>query len=143
FETKYDYNFWRPVTAIRAGDTDANSSTSADPNWSSFLNTPAHPDYPSTHSVAGGAASEVIPRPLNNDQVKFKVTTRPPFAGIVRSFDSLSQAAKENGMSRIYAGIHFRSAVEDGVKQGRQIGAYTINRFLLPFGDDNAVMGDR
>jgi hypothetical protein len=62
FQTKYHFNFWRPVTAIRAGDTDGNDATVADPNWSSFLNTPALPDYTSTHSILGGAASEVLCR---------------------------------------------------------------------------------
>ena len=52
FETKYDFNFWRPVTAIRAGDTDGNDATVADPTWSSLLNTPAIPDYTSTHSMS-------------------------------------------------------------------------------------------
>src|SRR6201995_5299766 len=53
FQTKYDFNFWRPVTAIRAGDTDGNDATIADSNWSSLLNTPAIPDYTSTHMVLG------------------------------------------------------------------------------------------
>jgi hypothetical protein len=144
FATKYDFNFWRPITAIRAGDTDGNSATTVDPNWSSFLNTPAHPDYPSTHSVVGGAASEVIRRFFNTDDAMLTITSGPPFAGIVRSFDSLSQAARENAASRVYAGIHFRSAVEDGIKQGRQIGAYTFNRFLRPEPDDfESRPGDR
>jgi hypothetical protein len=59
FQTKYDFNFWRPVTAIRAGDTDGNHRTVADLAWSSLLNTPAIPDYTSTHSILGGAASDV------------------------------------------------------------------------------------
>src|SRR5262245_63074298 len=58
FEAKYFYNFWRPVTAIRAGGTDDNPDTVADPAWNSFLVTPNIPDYPSTHSVLGAAAAE-------------------------------------------------------------------------------------
>jgi hypothetical protein len=137
FATKYDFNFWRPVTAIRAGDTDGNDRTVADPNWSTYLNTPAIPDYTSTHSVLGGAASEVLRRFFHDDDIAFTTTSGVPFAGITRSFDSFSQAARENGKSRIYAGIHFRSAVEDGIKQGKQIGRFAFTHTLRPLdGDD-------
>ena len=136
FEAKYDFNFWRPVTAIRAGDTDGNDDTVADPGWMSLLNTPAIPDYPSTHSVLGGAAAEVLRRFFHDDDVPFTTTSGAPFAGITRSFDSFSQAARENGESRIYAGIHFRAAVEDGIRQGRRIGAYAFTHALRPLRDD-------
>jgi hypothetical protein len=140
FETKYEFNFWRPVTAIRAGDTDGNDLTLADSTWSSLLNTPAIPDYTSTHSVLGGAASNVLRRFFHTDNVPFATTSGAPFAGVTRSFTSFSEAAVENGESRIYAGIHFRSAVESGIDQGRQIGDYVFShalRSLNPNGDDD------
>jgi hypothetical protein len=132
FETKYEFNFWRPVTAIRAGDMDGNSRTIADPLWSSLLNTPATPDYTSTHSVLGAASAEILRRFFHADDVTFSTTSGPPFAGLTRSFRSFSQAAAENGESRIYAGIHSRSAVEDGLKQGRQIGDFIFRHALRP-----------
>jgi hypothetical protein len=132
FETRYEFNFWRPVTAIRAGDTDGNDETIADPTWSTLLNTPAIPDYPSTHSVLGGAASEVLRRFFRDDDVPFTTTSGAPFGGLTRSFDSFSQAAAENGESRIYCGIHFRSAVHDGIKLGNKIGGYTFTHALQP-----------
>jgi hypothetical protein len=132
FETKYDFNFWRPVTAIRAGDTDGNDRTVADPAWISLLNTPSIPDYTSTHSVLGSAAAEVLRRFFHTDKVPFTTTSGAPFAGLTRSFTSLSQAATENGESRIYAGIHFRAAVEDGIKQGNQIGGFVFTHALRP-----------
>jgi hypothetical protein len=137
FATKYDFNFWRPVTAIRAGDTDGNDETLADPNWSTYLNTPAIPDYTSTHSVLGGAAAEVLRRFFHDDDVAFTTTSGVPFAGITRSFGTFSQAARENGESRIYAGIHFRSAVKDGIKQGKKIGRFAFTHSLRRLdGDD-------
>jgi hypothetical protein len=132
FYAKYDFNFWRPVTAIRAGDTDGNDDTIADPSWITLLNTPAIPDYPSTHSVLGGAAAEVLRRYFDDDGVAFTTTSGAPFAGLTRSFESFSEAARENGESRIYAGIHFRSAVEDGIAQGRKIGGYVFTHALKP-----------
>jgi hypothetical protein len=74
WNTRYFYNFWRPVTAIRAGDSDGNEATAADPSWETFLNTPAIPDYPSTHSVLGAAAAEVMARFFDADNIAFTVT---------------------------------------------------------------------
>ena len=143
FQTKYEVNFWRPVTAIRAGDTDGNDATVADPAWSTFLNTPAIPDYTSTHSVLGGAAAEVLRRFFGSDHVPFTTTSGVPFAGITRSFRSFSEAASENGDSRVYAGIHFRSAVEDGIKQGNKVGGFVFTHALRPLGSDNDDESDR
>lgn len=137
FETKYVFNFWRPVTAIRAGDIDGNDDTIADPGWESFLNTPAIPDYTSTHAVLGAAAAEVFRRFFHDDDVPFTTTSGAPFAGITRSFSSFSQAARENGDSRIYAGIHFRTAVDDGIKQGKRIGAFAFTHVLRPLDRDD------
>jgi hypothetical protein len=143
FQTKYDFNFWRPVTAIRAGDTDGNDATIADSNWSSLLNTPAHPDYPSTHSVTGGASAELLRRVFGSDDIPFTTTSGVPFAGITRSYSSFSQAAAENGDSRVYAGIHFRSAVEDGIKQGEKIGHFVFTHALRPLNSDDDEDRDR
>jgi hypothetical protein len=132
WNTRYFYNFWRPVTAIRAGDTDSNAATIADPQWNTFLNTPAIPDYPSTHSVLGAAAAEVLARYFDDDTIAFTVTSGAPFGGITRSFTSFSAAARENGNSRVYAGIHFRTAVRDGLWLGGKIGSFTFRRSLRP-----------
>jgi hypothetical protein len=136
FETKYTFNFWRPITAIRAGDTDGNDDTIGNPGWENLLNTPAIPDYTSTHAVLGGAAAEVFRRFFRDDDVPFTTTSGAPFAGITRSFSSFSQAARENGESRIYAGIHFRSAVDDGIKHGKKIGAFAFTHVLRPLDGD-------
>jgi hypothetical protein len=130
FKSKYSDNFWRPVTAIRAGDTDGNEGTVADPGWQSFLNTPSSPDYPSTHSILGAAAAEVLARFFGNDRIAFTVTSGAPFPGLTRSYTSFSQAAQENADSRVYAGIHFRSACRDGLRLGSSIGAFTVEQHL-------------
>src|SRR5262245_55799692 len=132
-DTRYLYNFWRPVTAIRAGDTDGNDATAADPTWETYLNTPPLPDYPSTHSVAGGAAAAVLARFFGSDRISFTMVSGAPFAGITRSFTSFSEAARENADSRVYAGIHFRSACQDGVKLGESIGRRAFAQYLGPY----------
>jgi PAP2 superfamily protein len=130
FRNKYFYRFWRPITAIRAADTDGNPETEADPTWDSLVPTPPAPDYPSGHSGQGGAMSEVLAR-FFGDRVAFSTTstTQP---GIVRSFSSFSQAAKENAASRIYIGFHFRHATVEGLKLGSKIGHVTFVHFLRP-----------
>jgi len=132
YEAKYFYNFWRPVTAIRAGDLDGNPRTIADPEWTSFLVTPPIPDNSSGHSVAGAGVAHVLARFFDNDNICFTTTSGAPFPGITRSFTSFSQAAQENADSRVYAGIHFRSACRDGLKQGTKVGRYIFNHFLKP-----------
>jgi hypothetical protein len=133
FDARYVYDLWRPVTAIRAADMDGNDATTADPAWESYLNTPPVPEYPSTHSVSGGAASIVLARFFGTEEVEFKMTSGPPFAGITRSFMSFSLASQENANSRIYAGIHFRSACRDGIKLGEQIGRRAFAHYLRPY----------
>jgi hypothetical protein len=132
-DTRYLYNFWRPVTAIRAGDSDGNDATAGDPTWETFMNTPALPDYPSTHSVLGGAAAVVMSRFFGTDQLSFTMTSGPPFAGITRSFKSFSEAQEENGDSRVYSGIHFRNSTVAGILQGEQIGRQAFAQYLQPY----------
>ena len=130
FENKYFYEFWRPISAIRAADTDDNPDTIADPNWDSLVGTPPAPDYPSGHSGQGGAMSEVLAR-FFGDSVNF-TTTSSTQPGVIRSFTSFSQAARENGNSRIYIGFHFRHAVTEGIKLGTRVGTVAFNHYLRP-----------
>jgi hypothetical protein len=131
WDSKYHWDFWRPYTAIRAGDTDGNPSTVKDTTWHSYLETPPVPDYPSTHSVLGAGAAEVLKRCFGTDHVPFsmKSLTALP-ANPVRSFNTFTQAANENADSRVRAGIHFRFATEQGKALGRTVGSYIVNHHL-------------
>ena len=120
FEAKYRFRFWRPETAIREAATDGNPWTEPDATWQPFLITPPVPDYPSTHTVLGWAAAEALIEVLG-DKVKYTADSLT-LPGVVRSFKGFSAAAQENGLSRLYAGIHFRHAVEEGRRQGRSVG---------------------
>jgi len=123
FEAKYHYNYWRPASAIR---------DSGEPGWLSELWTPPVPDYPSTHTVLGAAAATVLARFFGTDFVSFPMTSGAPYPGITRRFWSFSEAAQENGASRVLAGIHFSSAVRAGYEQGERIGEWTWRRALRP-----------
>jgi hypothetical protein len=140
WDTKFEDNFWRPVTAIRLANDDGNPATTADPTWTPLVTTPPIPDHDSGHSVEGGAAAEVLKRVLGTDDVSFSVCSLTVPEGstcddpspVWRSFTSFSQAANENGLSRIYVGFHFRHAVDDGIEHGRHIADRAVNRSLRP-----------
>jgi hypothetical protein len=123
FEAKYYFKYWRPATAIRE---------SGDAAWLPDLWTPPVPDHPSTHTVLGAAAAAVLARFFGTDFVSFSMTSGAPYPGITRKFWSFSEAARENGASRILAGIHFATAVQAGYEQGERIGAWTYERALRP-----------
>lgn len=140
FRTKYAHNFWRPVTAIRAAASDGNRQTVADPTWTPLVGTPPIPEHESAHAVQGAAAAQVMRRVLGTDRVAFSTCSLTLLDGqrcddldpVVRSYRSLSQAADENGESRILVGFHFRHAVEDGMDLGRLLGDRTVQLTLLP-----------
>jgi hypothetical protein len=116
--------FWRPVTAIHEGDNDGNPNTAGNSNWEVLVfPTPPVADYPSAHATAGGAAAELIKDFFDKDDFKFSFESTS-LSNHTRSFTSLSQAARENSLSRIYVGYHFRKACMDGEELGRSVGRY-------------------
>jgi hypothetical protein len=132
FDSKYYYNFWRPITAIREAHLDGNPETEGDPGWNSYLVTPPVPDWPSTHSVLGAAAAAVLADFFGTDMIAFEMTSGPPYGGVTRRFYSFSEAALENANSRVLAGIHFRAACVSGLEQGRKIGEYVLENYFQP-----------
>jgi hypothetical protein len=115
FDAKYHYAFWRPITAIRAGDTDGNEATTGDSAWSPLLAvTPNHPEYPSAHSCITPAGGVVIARFLGTGQIDFTI---PSLTGLGdRHFERVKDLEYDVGNARIWGGIHFRTAVEDGIR---------------------------
>ena len=130
WEAKYTYVFWRPVTAIPLADTDGNPATTADPTWVPLFATPAHPEYPSGHSCVSGAAGVVLAHYFG-ERTRFGVTS-DVMPGVVRSFDSFSKALDEVKNARIFAGIHFRSATNDGQTLGASVAGYVLDNALQP-----------
>ena len=132
FETKYVYNFWRPVTAIRLGNL--NPATPGDPSWEvasmgvGLGPTPPIPDYSSAHAVAGSAAGEAILANIDG-AISFTVESGT-LPGKPRSFRSIRDAVKENADSRIYIGFHFREATLVGIDQGQRVGRYVTSHSL-------------
>lgn len=130
FEGKWYYKFWRPVTAIRQGDFDGNDATIGDANWSTGFPTPPTPEFPSTHAYSGGAATSVFKAFFKSDHLDLMLTNPYTLPGIERHISSFSQISRENALSRIYIGYHFRRAIEVGERQGHELGEYVFENNL-------------
>jgi membrane-associated phospholipid phosphatase len=130
YDAKYTYNFWRPVTAIRAAATDGNPDTDADPNWLPEVgNTTPDPSYPGAHAVISAAAAEVLISFFRQNNFQFTVTSEV-LPGVDRSFTSFSAAAEEATLSRIFAGVHFLFDLTTGQRLGSDVADFVVDNFL-------------
>lgn len=125
WDAKYAFNYWRPVTAIRNADKDSNDETVPVKGWMPLLNTPAFPEYVSGHSAFSAAGAVVLAKFNGSDAVEFSVPS-DSLPGKWRSYQSLWTCAEEVSQSRLYGGIHFPSALEDGLAMGRQIAEHVL-----------------
>jgi membrane-associated phospholipid phosphatase len=131
FDAKYTYQFWRPVTAIQMAGSDGNPNTEPNPTWLPLpTKTAPDPAYPGAHSAISAAGAEVL-RFYFGRRFIFDVTSET-LAGVTRHFTSFSAAAQEAGLSRIYAGQHFRSDHIAGKALGRQVAESVDETILLP-----------
>jgi membrane-associated phospholipid phosphatase len=131
FDAKYTYQFWRPVTAIQMAGSDGNPSTEPNPTWLPLTTkTAPDPSYPGAHSAISAAGAEVL-RFYFGQRFTFDVTSES-LAGVTRHFTSFSAAAQEAGLSRIYAGQHFRSDHVAGKDLGREVAESVDETILLP-----------
>ena len=130
YDAKYVYNFWRPVTAIRAGGTDNNPETFANPGWLPETGkTAPDPSYPGAHAVISDAAAEVLRSFFGRDHFEFDVTSEV-LPGVIRSFPNFSGAAEEATLSRIFAGQHFRFDLTTGNRLGRDVADLVVDNLL-------------
>lgn len=132
WDAKYHYSFWRPVTAIPLANSDSNPATTPDPTWAPLLVTPGFPEYPSAHSTVSSAGATVLAHVFGDTTWFAMVSDAPSMVGVVRMFGDFSQALKEVANARVFAGIHFRAATDDGQAQGASIGRYVVERALQP-----------
>ncbi len=128
WDAKYAHAYWRPITAIRDTADDGNPLTIPDASWVPMFATPGHPDYPSGHSCASGAAGEVLADEFGN-RTRFTMDS-DQMLGVTRSFRSFTSALDEVKNARIFAGIHFRTACEVGQKLGVDVARFVLeNKF--------------
>jgi PAP2 superfamily len=130
YDAKYTYDFWRPVTAIRAADADQNPETVADPNWlPENGNTAPDPSYPGAHAVLSAVGAGVLTAFFGQDHFDLSVTSEV-LPGVRRSFSTFGDAAEEATLSRIFAGQHFRFDLTAGQQLGREVADFVVNGFL-------------
>ncbi len=145
WDSKFIFNFWRPITAVREGDNDNNPLTDGDPAWTPFIQsvhfpsgaqTPAYPDYTSGANGVTGAITKLLQLYFDTDKFSFEIhKATPPTVAICtnpRLFSRFSDAAEEVEDARVLLGIHFRFADEDARRLGGQVAAWTFNEFLRP-----------
>ncbi len=141
FEAIYHYYHWRPETAIRIAD-DGNPNTISDPNWlpsvliraapNPLFNfyTPAVPEYPSTFSILGSITGKILQEYFQSDAISVQLTSSV-LTGVSIQYNTISNAVRDNSISRIYAGWSFRKSAEDGEIQGRQIAMYALSNYFI------------
>lgn len=143
FDSKYEtaIDLWRPQTAIQLAGTDGNAATSPDPDWAPLLLNaagtlrvnPCFPAFTSGHATFAGAWSGLLGCFFGTDDIAFTGTTDDPQAvGVTRDFPTLSAAAQETAMSRVYLGVHFRFDGESGLASGRSLGEFIFSTQLQP-----------
>src|SRR5207245_5707700 len=119
YDAKYHFTVWRPITAIRLGDTIGNPAITGDPTWTPLAVTAADPSYPGAHSTISAAGAAMLTAFFGNrDEIH---VTSPAVPGVVRNFDSYSEVATEAGLSRIFAGQHMRIDHEAGQQLGPDV----------------------
>lgn len=128
WDSKYHYNYWRPVTAIRRADEDGNEATEADKQWEPLLKTPPHPDYLSGHSGISGAAATIMEHFFGTENVVFEASS-DDVKDVRRRFTSFQVCAEEISMSRVYGGIHHPSACSEGLAIGRRVAKKVLVTF--------------
>ena len=132
WDAKFTYMFWRPVTAIQAGDTDGNNKTDPDPAWIPFITTPSHPEYPAAHTTVGAGALAFYTEWFETDQFPLAFKGN---AGEVRTYTSVAEIHAEEGNARVWGGMHWRNSTEVGAALGRRVGRYTARHLLKPLDD--------
>jgi hypothetical protein len=142
---KYYWSFWRPRAAIREAGTDGNPATVPDPSWESLfsssvattpaLGTPPFPDHPSGHSCLSGAVLNALADFFGRDKIEFDIVSGRTLDGVPipkRHFERFSDALEEVVDARVWGGIHFRTADEQGATMGKQIAQWIKTRYFEP-----------
>ena len=141
WESKYYFNFWRPVTAIRQADIDGNDQTQPDPAWLPFTITAGHPEYPSAHGCITSA--------MAHSMASFLGTKRPangiPLSGAnsngsiyVRHFASTDEVIREIIDARVYNGVHYRTSMVHATVLGRKVAQWVARSYFLPVDSPHA-----
>lgn len=133
WDSKFFYSFWRPVTAIRAGDTDGNPETEPDPNWIGLVIAPNHPEYPAAHGCFSAASTETLKFFFGTDEYDFFMESRVAgLANPVRHYATFSQALRDALDARVLGGMHYRNSTHMGAIIGKHVSRFATRHFFRP-----------
>ena len=132
--SKFVYGVWRPVTAIRAADTDLNAATDPDPAWLPLITTPPYPAYAGNLATIGASAARALQLACGTNDMPVAVTWKRSdgLPDVTRQFEGFWEAAEEEAMARIYGGIHYRFDQEAGQQVGRSVAEFVFVNFMTP-----------
>ena len=128
WDAKITYAFWRPVTAIPAGDTDGNNQTTADPGWLPLRPTPNHPEYPSAHTCLAGALSEALSGIAGTNNIDLEVSST--VTGTTRDYRHVDDLKRDIINARVFVGFHWRTSGEVGFKLGTDIARWSLRHYF-------------
>ena len=131
-DAKYHYDFWRPITAIRNGDSDDNPATERDATWQPIDNTPMHPEYPCAHCIGSAALAAVAEAVFGTADIPEVAMTSSTAPGVTHRWTNLRTYADEVSGARIWAGFHYRFSTRVGQDMGRKIGDYVVQNVMQP-----------
>ncbi len=130
FDAKYEYQLWRPVTAIRNADRDDNPNTERDAAWEALIEVPLHPEYPCAHCIVSNTAMGILAREFG-DKVNFSMKSLS-LPNVTRNYTSLSDYANEIRNARVWAGVHYRFSTEVGAEMAAKIAQQAWDKHLTP-----------
>jgi hypothetical protein len=132
--SKFVYGVWRPVTAIRAADTDLNPDTDPDSSWLPLITTPPYPSYAGNLATIGASAARALQLICGTNDVPVAITWNLPsgLPGPTRHFDGFREAAEEEAMARIYGGVHYRFDQQAGQQVGQSAAEFVFANFMRP-----------
>lgn len=132
FDAKYQYEFWRPVTAIRNGDLDGNAATDRDGAWQPIDATPMHPEYPCAHCISSASLAGVVLAVFGTADIPEVSMGSPTLPGVIHHWTNVRAFTDEVSQARILAGFHYRFSTKVGRDMGYKIGEYVVNNFMQP-----------
>jgi hypothetical protein len=133
FDSKFFYQFWRPITAIRNADKDGNPDTTADPSWQSLLGVPGHPEYPSQHGCFTAAFADTVAQALHTNHIDLTLWGGQNGSNVLTTtqhFNTVEDVQKQVVDARVWLGFHFRNSVEQGEKVGNDVARWELDRYF-------------
>ena len=135
YDSKFFYQYWRPITAIQNADKDGNPDTTADPAWQALLGVPGHPEYPSQHGCFTAAFSDTLAAALHTKHLDVTMPGGQNGSNILTTtqhFDSVQDIQDQVVDARVWLGFHFRNSVEQGEKLGNDVADWELDRYFQP-----------